>query len=58
MQIAAGAERLSDEVERKLDDGVDQITGGSDVRPLIGSAIQIALMAALEGLLRKEPRYP
>jgi hypothetical protein len=57
-RIAAGAERLSDEVERKLDDVVDQVPGGSEVRTLIASAIQIALTAALEGLLRKNPRYP
>lgn len=57
-RIAAGAERLSDEVERKLDDVVDQVAGGSEVRPLIAFAIQIALTAALEGLLRKDPRYP
>ena len=52
-RIAAGAERLSDEVERKLDDVVDQVPGGGEVRPLIASAIQIALTATLEGLLRK-----
>jgi hypothetical protein len=57
-QIAAGAERLSDEVERKLDDVVDRVPGGSEVRPLIAAAIQIALTAALEGLLRKDPRSP
>jgi hypothetical protein len=57
-RLAAGAERLSDEVERKLDDVVDQVAGGSEVRPLIAFAIQIALTAALEGLLRKDPRYP
>jgi hypothetical protein len=56
-RIAAGAERLSDEVERKLDDVVDEIPGRSEVRPLIASAIQIAVMSALEGLLRKDPRY-
>ena len=57
-RIAAGAERLADEVERKLDDAVDQVPGGSEVGPLIASAIQIALTAALEGLLRKDPQYP
>jgi hypothetical protein len=56
-RIAAGAEGLADELERKLDDVVDQVPGGSEVRPLIASAIQIALTAALEGLLRKDPRY-
>ena len=57
-QIAAGAERLSDEVERKLDEVVDRVPGGSEVRPLIASAVQIAIAAALEGLLRKDTRYP
>ncbi len=57
-RIAAGAERLSDEVERKLDDIVDQIPAGSEVRPLVAAAIQITLTAALEGLLRKDPRSP
>jgi hypothetical protein len=57
-QIAAGAERLSDEFERKLDDIADQVPGGSEVRPLIASAIQIALTAALEGLLRNDRRDP
>jgi hypothetical protein len=56
--IATGAERLSDKVESKLDDVVGQLPGGSEVRPLIASAIQIALTAALEGLLRKDPHYP
>jgi hypothetical protein len=58
VRIAAGAERLADEVERKLDHVVAEVSGGSEVRPLIASAIQIALNAALEGLLRKDPRYP
>lgn len=57
-RIAAGAERLSDEFERKLDDIADQVPGGSEVRPLIASAIQIALTAALEGLLRNDRRRP
>ena len=56
-RIAAAAERLSDEVERKLDDVVDGLPGGGEVKPLIAAAIQIALTAALEGLLRKDPRY-
>ncbi len=56
--IADGAAKLADEVERKLDDVVDQIPGGTGVRPLVAAAIQIALTAALEGLLRKDPRYP
>ena len=57
VQIAAGAEKLADEVERKLDDVVDQVPGGDAFRPVVASAIQIALMAALEGLMRKDPRH-
>jgi hypothetical protein len=58
VRIAAGAERLADEVERRLDDVVDQVPGGGELTPLIASAIQIALAAALEGLLRKDVSYP
>lgn len=57
-RIADGAAKLADEVERKLDDVVDRIPGGTETRPLVAAAIQIALTAALEGLLRKDPRDP
>ena len=57
-QVAAGATRLSDELERKLDDVVGQVPGGVELGPIIASAIQIALTAALEGLLRQDRRYP
>ena len=56
-RITVGAERLADELERKLDDVVDQVPGGSEVRPFLASAIQIALTAAIEGLLRKNEHY-
>ena len=57
-RITVGAERLADELERKLDDVVDQVPGGSEVKPFIASALQIALTAALEGLLRNDAPYP
>ncbi len=49
-QIATGAARFSDEVERKLESVIDRVPGGPEVRPLVEAAIQIALSAALEGL--------
>jgi hypothetical protein len=52
-QIATGAARFSDEVERRLENVIDQVPGGPEVRPLIEAAIQIALSAALEGLFLK-----
>jgi len=52
-QIASGAARFSDEVERKLENVIDRIPGGPEVRPLIEAAVQIALSAALEGLFLK-----
>jgi hypothetical protein len=52
-QIASGAARFSDEVERKLEDVIDRVPGGPQVRPLVQAAIQIALSAALEGLFLK-----
>ena len=57
-RITVGAERLADELERKLDDVVDQVPGGSEVRPFLASAIQIALTAAIEGLLRRDEHHP
>jgi len=52
-QIATGAARFSDEVERRLENVIDRVPGGPEVRPLIEAAIQIALSAALEGLFLK-----
>jgi hypothetical protein len=49
-QIANGAARFSDEVERKLEDVIDRVPGGPEIRPLVQAALQIALSAALEGL--------
>ena len=55
-QVATGAAMLSDEIEKKLESFIDRAPGGIEVRPLIESAIQVALAAALEGLLRRRPR--
>ena len=52
-QIATGAAKFSDEVERRLENVVDRVPGGPEVRPLVQAAIQIALSAALEGLFLK-----
>jgi hypothetical protein len=52
-QVAAGAGRFADEVERKLENVIDRVPGGAEVRPLIESVVQIVLSAALESLFRK-----
>jgi hypothetical protein len=56
-QVATGAALLSDEIEKKLENMIDRVPGGINVRPLIESSIQIALAAALEGLLRRRSRH-
>ena len=55
-QVATGATMLSDEIGKKLETYIDRLPGGINVRPLIESSVQIALAAALEGLLRKRSR--
>jgi hypothetical protein len=55
-QVATGATMLSDEIGKKLGNVIDRIPGGINVRPLIESSVQVALAAALEGLLRKRAR--
>ena len=47
---------LSDEIGQKLETYIDRLPGGSNVRQLIESSVQVALAAALEGLLRKRAR--
>ena len=47
---------LSDEIGKKLENVIDRLPGGINVRALIESSIQVALAAALEGLLRKRAR--
>ncbi len=49
--VVTGAAKLSDEIERRLENVIDRVPGGTEVRPLIESTIQIALASALEGLL-------
>jgi Protein of unknown function (DUF3618) len=56
VQVARGAAQLSDEIERRLENVIDRVPGGIEVRPLIASAIQIALASALEGLLSRRSR--
>jgi hypothetical protein len=55
-QVATGATLLSDEIGKKLETYIDRLPGGINVRPLIESSVQVALAAALEGLLRRRSR--
>lgn len=55
-QVATGATMLSNEIGKKLETYIDRLPGGINVRPLIESSVQIALAAAVEGLLRKRSR--
>ena len=52
-QVVSGAEKLSDEIERRVEDVIVGVPGGFQARPLIASAIQIALAAVLENLLHR-----
>jgi hypothetical protein len=54
--VAKGAAMLSDAIDDKLEDVIDRVPGGSQVRPLIESTVQVALAAALEALLQRRPR--
>ena len=45
--VAKGAAMLSDAIEQKLEDVIDRVPGGSEVRPLIESTVQVALATAL-----------
>ena len=51
--IQAGATQLSEAIENGLDDLVGAIPATPATRPLIESAIQMALLMALESLLPK-----
>lgn len=55
-QVASGAEKLSDQIERWLANITDGMPGGTQARPLIASAIQVALAAALQNLLHNRAR--
>ena len=54
--FAKGAAMLSDAIEQKLEDVIDRVPGGSEVRPLIESTVQVALATALEALLQRRSR--
>ena len=49
---------LSDAIEQKLEDVIDRVPGGAEVRPVIESTVQVALASALEALLQKRLRKP
>jgi hypothetical protein len=53
--VRAGATQLSEAIENGLDDLVGAIPATPAARPLIESAIQMALLMALESLLPKTP---
>jgi Protein of unknown function (DUF3618) len=54
--VVSGAEKLSDEIERQVENIIVRVPGGSQARPLIASAVQIALAALLERLLHGRSR--
>jgi hypothetical protein len=55
-QVAKGAAMLSEAIEQKLEDVIDRVPGGSEVRPLIASTVQVALASAIDALTQKWPR--
>ena len=55
-QVAKSATMLSDAIEDKLEDVIDRVPGGSQVRPLIESTVQVVLATALEALLQRRTR--
>jgi hypothetical protein len=50
--IRTRASKLADTIEKKLEDAIDIVSGGSDAHPLIEAAIQSFLSAAVEGMLQ------
>jgi hypothetical protein len=52
-QVVSGAEKLSDEIEKRVENIIVGVPGGNQAQPLIASAIQIGLAALLESLLHK-----
>jgi hypothetical protein len=54
--VVSGAEKLSDEIERRVANVIVGVPGGIQARPLIASAIQIGMAALLENLLRRRSR--
>jgi hypothetical protein len=53
--VAATAGQLSDVVEQKVDNLVGRLPESGSLRPLIQSAVQIALVAGIEALLSSRP---
>ena len=47
---------FSNAIGLKLEDVIDRVPGGSQLRPLIESTVQVALATALEAFLQKRPR--
>ena len=54
-QIKVGATQLSNAIENGVDDLIGRIPATPAARPLIESAIQMALLMAFEALLPKRP---
>jgi hypothetical protein len=54
--IEKGAAMLSDTIEQKLEDVIDRVPGGSEVRPLIESTVQVLLANALEDVMQRRWR--
>jgi hypothetical protein len=52
-QLSAGAEHVSDAIEKGVGELVSRVPAPSEARPLIGSALQVLLIAALEAILAK-----
>jgi hypothetical protein len=52
-QVVSGAEKLSDEIEKRVENIIVGVPGANRAQPLIASAIQIGLAALLESLLHK-----
>lgn len=55
-QIKAGATQLSDAIEESVDNVIKELPAARAARPLIASAIQMALFAAVDALLPKTGR--
>jgi hypothetical protein len=53
LHVKAGASQLSDMIEKSVDDFIGKAPATLALRPLVESAIQMALLAAVEALLPK-----
>ena len=54
--LSTGVDQLGDAVERGIGDFVSRMPAPAETKPLIESAVQILLVAAIETLLRKTVR--